>query len=145
MMDIVASNIIFPRFFPGRDLSFVLASILEDLGYAVELQEGAGERGSDLVVQISDELLVEPIVVGIQIGSYEGEVAPDQVRKKLNQLLVGWDDNHLEFGSLILTGKCGPEARQVVESHNKQNPTRRVKILDGPDLARFVLLKKLSV
>ena len=132
------------RLFP-KNLSSVLASIFEDIGYAVQLKEGAGERGSDLVVEISDELLVKPIVVGIQVGSYESDVHPDTVRGKLEQLLAGWNANYLVFGSLILTGKCGPEARQVIEDHNKQNPTYRVKLLDGPDLARFVLLRKLSV
>jgi hypothetical protein len=63
------------------------------------------------------------------------------VREKLEQLLKGWDANHLESGALILTGKCGPEARQVVEDHNKQNPAHKVKLLDGPDLARLVLLR----
>jgi Restriction endonuclease len=140
MMDDIASKI-YPDFFPGKNLSTVLASILEDLGYAVQLKEGRGEYGSDLVVEISDELLVTPVVVGIQVGSYANEVGADTVREKLEQLLRGWDANHLEFGSLILTGKCGAEARQVVEDHNKRNPTHRVKLLDGPDLARFVLLR----
>jgi hypothetical protein len=67
-----------------------------------------------VVVEISDELLVKPIVVGIQVGAYREEVLASSVREKLEQLLKGWDANHLESGALILTGKCGPEARQVV-------------------------------
>jgi len=141
LMESIAKDTDWSRFFPGAKLSNILASIFEERGYSVQLTEGPAERGSDLVVTIEDELLANPIVVGIQVGSYLGDVSPGQVRRKLRQLLNGWEVNHLDSGVLILAGKCGADARQVVEDHNKENAERKVKILDGSDLARTVLLR----
>jgi hypothetical protein len=118
--------------------------LLEGFGYSVQLQEGPAEFGSDLLVQISNEFLVRPIVVGIQIGSYEGSVNASQVQLKLDQLLAGWDRNHLDAGALILAGECGSESRQVVHNHNLKEPSRTVKLLDGADLARIVLLRSIA-
>jgi hypothetical protein len=78
LIEELAGRVVWPRSFPGKNLSSILTSTFEDLGYTVQLQDGPAEFGSDLVVQITDELLPNPIVVGVQVGSYEDEVAPGE-------------------------------------------------------------------
>ncbi len=125
-------------FFPVANLSRFLAELLERHGERVDLREGPSERGSDLVVEIQNEFLDRPLVIGIQVGSFEGDVYPGKVKEKLNQLLDGWDSNSLDYGALVLTGDWRDDAKQVVEDHNRDHPTQRVKWIDGRQLARIV-------
>jgi hypothetical protein len=127
-----------PSFFPAANLSRFLAELLERYGESVDLREGPSERGTDLVVEIQNDFLDRPLVIGMQIGSYENEVHPRTVKEKLNQLLSGWDSNSLDYGALILTGEWKEESVQVVENHNRENPSRRIKWIDGRQLARIV-------
>jgi hypothetical protein len=125
--------------FPRTDLTWFLEDLFRTNGYSVVVKEGPNERGSDLLLQVEEEFLPEPIFVGIQVGSYEGEVSPDKVREKLDQLLRGWDEHGLHYGVLVLTGNCGEEARSIVRQHNENDRQRQVKLIDGGDLARIVL------
>lgn len=126
--------------YPAADLSRIFCKdLFERMGYAVDLREGAGDHGSDLVVTISDELLPRDFKVGVQVFSYKGEVGIQELTRKLHQLLDGWKDNALDLGALLTTGSCGPEGRRIVAEHSRANPNRPVKLIDGPDFARLVL------
>ncbi len=125
------------RHFPRASLSRFLADILRRHGQVVELREGPSERGSDLVVELQNDFLAEPIVIGVQVGCYEGEVGAESVREKLKQLLKGWDDNLLSYGALVLSGTWTEEAKKVLAEHNHKE-ARKVKGIDGEGLARIV-------
>jgi len=125
-------------FFPAANLSRFLAELLERYGERVDLREGPSEKGTDLVVEIQNDFLDRPLIVGIQVGSYEGDVYAGTVQEKLGQLLSGWDHNSLDYGALVLTGDWKDEAKQVIEDHNRTHPTQRVKWIDGRQLARIV-------
>ena len=112
------------HYFPRKDLSNILAKLLQDNGYVVTYQEGPSENGADLVIQIENAFMKEPVLIGVQVGSYEDAVAKDQVSKKLKQLLSGWEINKLRYGALVLTGKCGPDAHAVIDQHNQANPEK---------------------
>ena len=126
------------RFFPVANLSRFLAALLERHGERVDLREGPSEKGSDLVVEIQNDFLDRTLTIGIQVGSYEGDVSPETVRQKLDQLLDGWEANSLDYGALVLTGNWQDQAKQVVEDHNRDHPTQRIKWIDGRELARIV-------
>jgi hypothetical protein len=117
------------RMFPQKDLSKVLAQLLMDRGDTVEYKEGPGERGADLIVSMVNEFLREPILIGVQVGSYEDKVWPNTVVEKLNQLLSGWEANKLNYGALVLAGKCEDDAQAVINEHNKSNPDKKVILL----------------
>jgi hypothetical protein len=89
--------------------------------------------------------LIEPVLIGVQVGSYEGEVKPWAVDVKLKQLMSGWDHNRLSYGALVLAGKCDDEARALVTEHNRKNSDRKVKLVDGYDLARLVLRMRTGI
>lgn len=125
--------------FPRANLSYFLADILSKHGEQVDLREGAGEKGSDLVIEIRNDFLERPIVVGIQAMSCVGEVHADTVKRKLEQLLGGWEENILDYGALVLTGNWTDDADQLLASHNRDNPMRRVKKVDAEGLARIVM------
>ena len=127
--------------FPRANLSRFLADILarrERHGEKIDLQEGPTEHGSDLVIELSQEFLDRPVVIGLQVKSCEGSVSADTVRTKLDQLLKGWDDNTLDFGALVLSGEWTADADKVLADHNHDSPLRRVKKIDGAQLARIV-------
>ncbi len=126
------------RHFPRANLSRFIADILQRHGQVVELREGPSERGSDLVVEMQNDFLAEPIVIGVQVGCYEGEVGSESVREKLNQLLKGWDDNLLSYGALVLSGTWTEEAKRVLAEHNHTDGRRKVKGIDGEGLAKIV-------
>ena len=127
--------------FPRVDLSSFLAGILasrERHGETVDLQEGPTEHGSDLVIELSHEFLDRPVVIGLQVKSCEGSVSADTVRIKLDQLIRGWEDNTLDYGALVLSGDWTADADKALAEHNQNNPQRRVKKVDGTQLARIV-------
>jgi hypothetical protein len=127
------------QYFPRKDLSNILAKVLEQGGYGVRYQEGAGEKGADLVVELENPFIKEPIRIGVQVGSYRDQVSKFTVKEKLDQLLSGWEDNKLKYGSLVLSGKCDHDARSVIDDHNHQHPDKRITLLDGRDLAMLIL------
>lgn len=127
--------------FPNHDLSRRLCTELFDaMGYGVELQEGPGEHGSDLVVTIGSPLLPESATsqVGVQVASYEDEVSKSTINRKLDQLLEGWDVNQLDYGVIFTTGEATDAAFDRIEDHNESDD-RPVKLLDGRDVADLFL------
>jgi Restriction endonuclease len=126
------------KHFPVANLSRFLAGILDRHGEKVDLREGRNERGSDLVIELSNDFLDRPIVIGIQVKSYEGPVSADTVRTDLDQLIRGWEDIPLDYGALIASGEWTEEADKVLAEHNQKYPQRRVKKVDGTQLARIV-------
>lgn len=134
------------REFAKADLSRQFCRDLFDrMGYAYEVQEGRSERGSDVVVSVGDPLLPEGVAmrVGVQVFSYTGKVETGPLRNKLEQLLRGWEDNTLDYGLLLTTGTCTPEAREEVDKHNRENHDREnpklVRLIEGDDLADLFL------
>jgi hypothetical protein len=122
--------------FPAHDFSRIfLRELLEAMGYAVKVQEGPTEYGADLIVTIGDDFLPREFTVGIQAFCYEGEISRESLLVKLNQLKEGWCKNQLNYGALVTTGFCGQAGEKLIEEHNKQNPERRVRLIDGKRLA----------
>ncbi len=138
MRDAVAEQV--QRAFPRHDLSRLFCEeLFTRMGYQCEVLEGAGDRGSDLVVTISDELLPREFVVGVQVASYSGEVSVDELRKKVEQLENGWDVNHLNFGVILTTGICGEAGFRFIQEHNAANPNRLLRLIDARVLGALVL------
>ena len=127
------------KYFPRKDLSNILAKLLEDNGYFVTYQDGPSEKGADLIIEIENAFIKEPILIGVQVGSYQDEVSKHTVREKMEQLLTGWEDNKLKYGALVLAGKCGRDAHSVIDDHNHKNPDQRITLLDGRELAMLIL------
>ncbi len=107
------------------------------MGLHSEYQEGAYENGSDIVVTIQNVVLPEEIRVGVQVFAYEDEIELGEFTRKLDQLIGGWEKNSLDFGLLMTTVVCKPECWKRLERHNHENPARRVKLIDGSQLAQF--------
>ena len=130
------------REFSRSDLSRQFCRVLFDrMGYTTEVhvQEGRYEAGSDVVVMVDIPLLPDDFRIGVQVFSYKGEVNESALRTKLEQLLRGWTTNSLDYGALLTTGHCSPEAVAVLSDHNKENPKRRVHLIEGNDLADLFL------
>lgn len=129
------------REFSRADLARRLcADLFERMGYSYVVQEGRTEAGSDIVVTVDDTLLPDDgFRVGIQVFSYGGEVDKHHLTKKLNQLLDGWMDNSLNYGVLLTTARPTASAEAMLANHNKDNPDRHVKLIDGDALADLFL------
>jgi hypothetical protein len=108
-----------------------------DLNYRI--QEGPSEKGSDIVVTISNPLINDEFAVGIQAFAYEGTVTAQKLQEKLDQLLKGWQANALDYGVLLTTGECGEEGRKLIGNHNKTNKDKPVRLIDGPELTKLFL------
>ena len=110
------------------------------MDYDPEIREGPAEAGSDIIVTVGDPLLPdEGLRVGVQAFAFEGNVHEDSLERKLNQLLKGWKTNNLDYGVLLTTGIPTGKALEVLVSHNEENPTRHVKLIDGDALADLFL------
>jgi hypothetical protein len=129
----------FTDHFPRANLSRLLADLLTRYGERVDLREGAGEKGSDLILEIASDFVDRPLVVGIQVGSFSQIVSRATVKEKLEQLLAGWEANTLDYGALVLTGRWDTEATEFLAQHNRDNPSQKVKKIDGEDLSRIVM------
>jgi hypothetical protein len=117
----------------------LLPALFRALGHEnIDVQEGAGEAGSDVVVSMTSTLIPKELRIGVQGFAYEGEVASSELARKLEQLLRGWTANQLDFGLLATTGDCS-KTRSVVDKHNKDNPGKLVQLLDSIELADLVL------
>jgi Restriction endonuclease len=127
-----------PRYFPVANLSRFLSVILSRYGETVDLREGPTERGSDLIIELSNDFLDRSVVLGVQVKCYEGLIYADAVERALNQLIDGWEANTLDYGALVLSGEWTAEADKVLADHNQKCPHRRVKKVDGTQLARIV-------
>lgn len=129
--------------YPQHDLSrrFCMRLFEEGMDYSVDLQEGPGEEGSDLIVNVGSPLLPDTATsqVGVQVGSYSGSVSAEKVKEKLDQLTSGWEQNELDYGALLTTGECTEEAHSVVREHNEDHPEQPVKLIDGEEVARLFL------
>ena len=118
--------------------------LFDRMGYAVDsvsVQEGPSEAGSDVVVTVGDHLFPDMVEfqIGVQVFSAKGSVSAPFVRGKLNQLLKGWDDNNLHYGTLLTTGYLSDEAREVLRMHNQASPDHLVRLIDGEELADLFL------
>lgn len=130
------------REFNRADLSRRFCSeLFERMGYSFNVQEGRAEAGSDVVVTIGSPFLPNEVEfqIGVQVFAYDGLVEADALQPKLDQLLRGWENNDLNYGALLTTGHCSEEAKQVLRDHNRNNPTRLVRLLEGDDLADLFL------
>jgi hypothetical protein len=127
--------------FPAHEFSRrLLPELFERMGLStVRVQEGAHERGSDLVVTVGHPLLFRESTVGVQAFSWEGKAGETSVREKLTQLLSGWKENDLDSGVLLTTGTCDHKVTQLVGAHNREHPDQPVKLIDGPVLAELFL------
>lgn len=129
------------REFAQHDLSRKLCpKLFERMGYAYVVQEGRYEAGSDLVVTVNSPLLPgDGFIVGVQAFAFEGNVAEASLKRKLDQLLDGWEANSLDSGVLLTTGDCGPAAERLIGEHNEDNPDRPVRLIGGEKLAELFL------
>ena len=128
--------------FNKTDLSRRFCSeLFERMGYSCNVQEGPAEAGSDVVVTVGSPLLPDQVEfqIGVQVFAYTGPVEAEALRSKLNQLLSGWEDNSLNYGALLTTGRCSAEAKEVLQNHNKNNPDHLVRLIEGDDLADLFL------
>ena len=129
------------REFGRADLSRVFCvELFERMGYSSEVQEGPAEHGSDVVVTVGDPLLPNKgIRIGVQAFSYEDPAEAPALREKLEQLIEGWEENSLDYGVLLTTGRCSQEARALVGAHNRNCPNRQMRLIDGDELADLFL------
>ena len=128
------------KHFPQQDLSRKYArALFEGMGYQCEVREGPAEAGTDLTLGIDDPLIEDEFTVGVQVFSFGGSVEEISLQTKLNQLLAGWEHNSLDYGVLFTTGTCNEDARETVEKHNREDPDRKVRLIDAPRLARLFL------
>ncbi len=127
--------------FSRADLSKRFCSdLFERMGYSSEVQEGPAEAGSDVVVTLDNPLLPEGgLRIGVQAFAYQGTVEEWALRPKLEQLLQGWEENFLDYGVLLTTGRCSEEAKAALFKHNKEEPRRQVRLSEGDDLADLFL------
>ena len=128
--------------FNRADLSRLLCGdLFERMGYSSDVQEGRAEAGSDVVVTVDSPLLPDGVEfrIGVQVFAYTGPIEASDFRTKLDQLLRGWEDNSLNYGLLLTTGCCSEEVKRIVEEHNKENPNRLVRLIEGDDLADLFL------
>ena len=105
-------------------------------------RKGPAEAGSDVVVEVNNPLLPGEFRIGVQVFSYQGTVEEPALRSKLEQLLGGWEDNSLEYGVLLTTGRCSEAAVAALHDHNKhnkENPKRLVRLIEGDELADLFL------
>ena len=130
------------REFSRADLSRQFCRVLFDrMGYTtdVHVQEGRYEAGSDVVVTVDNPLLHSEFRVGVQVFSFKDDVKKSDLQRKLNQLLGGWETNTLDYGVLLTTGRCSEAALAALRDHNKENPLRLVRLIEGNDLADLFL------
>ncbi len=114
------------------------------MDYSVEVTEGPSEKGSDVVVTVQDELLLQEFRVGVQVKCFAESVSKDEVKRALDQLLSGWEENLLDSGVLLTTGTCTPDAITVIEEHNnrergQKGPKKLVKLIEASQLAQMFL------
>ena len=139
------------REFSRADLSRRFCSdLFERMGYTAEgkvkVQEGRAEAGSDVVVTVGDPLLPEDgLRVGVQVFAYKETVEESALQSKLDQLLRGWDENSLDYGVLLTTGRCSKADKAAWRNHQnneknkKEKPSRQVRLIEGDDLANLFL------
>ena len=99
------------------------------MGYTPYIQEGPAEAGWDVVVEVNNPLLPGEFRIDVQVFSYQGTVEEPALQSKLKQLLGGWEDNSLEYGVLLTTGRCSEAAVEALHDHNKENPKRLVRLI----------------
>ena len=98
------------------------AELFERMGYSpekVKVQEGPAEAGSDVVVDVNHPLLPDEFRIGVQVFSSQGTVEEWYLRSKLEQLLGGWEDNSLDYGVLLTTGRCSEAAKAALYNHKQ--------------------------
>ena len=115
------------------------AELFERMGFTCVVQEGPREAGSDLVVNVGNPLMIGENRIGVQVFAYDGEVNAADFRKKLKQLVKGWETNNLDFGVLLTTGSCSDEIVGILDQHNRTNSNRQIKLIDGDGLADLFL------
>ena len=129
------------REFSRADLSRRFCpDLFERMGYSAEVQEGPAEAGSDVVVTVGNPFLPDDgFRIGVQVFAYEGTVEEWALHDKLEQLCGGWEDNSLDYGVLLTTGRCSEAAVAALHKHNKEKPDRLVRLIEGDELADLFL------
>lgn len=130
--------VLLQREFPRHDLSRFCDELFSSMGYSSKLQEGPGEQGSDLVVVVGNELLPRTFTIGVQCFSWEGSASQTELKRKLKQLLDGWDRNQLDYGVLLTTASCDLECHKLISTHNSDHRDQQIKLIDGKELATLV-------
>jgi hypothetical protein len=126
--------------FPAHDLSRRFCQeLFTRMGYSFRVQEGPGERGSDLVVTVGSDLLPREFTVGVQVKSFQEDVSLNDLRETVTQLENGWDANALDYGVVLTTGICSVELFEFVAAHNRDKPTHHVLLIDGQKLAELFI------
>ena len=114
--------------------------LFERMGCSAEVQEGPAEAGSDVVVTVGNPLLPDDgFRIGVQTFAYEETVEEWALQDKLEQLLGGWENNSLDYGVLLTTGRCSEAAVAALHKHNKEKPDRLVRLIEGDELADLFL------
>jgi len=125
--------------FLRQDLSWFCAELFRQLGYAVQYQEGAGEHGSDLVVELRSELLPRSLRIGVQVKSYTGPVNLVTFQQDLQPLINGWDKNVLDYGVCLTTGLCDLDCQVYLEDHNTSHRDRQIVLMDSTRLGHLLM------
>jgi hypothetical protein len=127
------------REFLRHDLSWFCVELFRQLGYTVQHQEGAGEHGSDLVVQIRSELLPRTLRVGVQVKSYTDTVSLETFTQDIVPLIDGWEKNVLDYGAYLTTGACVRECLEYLRNHNAQHADRQIVLIDSTKLGHLFI------
>jgi Restriction endonuclease len=125
--------------FLRQDLSWFCCELFRKLGYTVQYQEGAGEHGSDLVVEIRSELLPRSLRIGVQVKSYTDAVSLQTFQHDIQPLIDGWQKNALDYGAYLTTGLCDPKCLEHLQEHNASHADRQVVLIDGSEFARLLI------
>jgi Restriction endonuclease len=122
-----------------QDLSWFCSELFRKLGYTAYLQEGPGEYGSDIVVEIRSELLPRSLRVGVQVKAYTGAVSLQTFRQDIQQLIDGWDRNKLDYGVLLTTGACGQDCFEYLAEHNDSHTDRQITLMDSSGFGHLLI------
>jgi hypothetical protein len=125
--------------FRKQNFSLLWQDLFTRMGLQSQYQEGAGEYGSDIVLTLQHDVLPVEIRIGIQAFSYEGDVVLQKFKRKLDQLVAGWENNSLDYGLLVTPVVCSSTCRETLKQHNREHPTRLIKLIDGSYLAQLFI------
>lgn len=127
------------REFLRQDLSWFCSELFKKLGYTVYYQEGAGECGADVVVEIRSELLPRSLRVGVQVKAYTDGVSLQTFKQDIQPLIGGWQKNALDYGAYLTTGLCDPACLEHLQDHNTSHADRQIVLIDSSGFGHLLL------